>query len=78
MLSWTRSSGRGIVTTTGLRSRLRIEFACRDVVVVINRKEQGSDGDPTYQIRLWLRGGRTIPLYSQPVHGSRGAPCART
>jgi hypothetical protein len=64
-----RTSGRAIVTTTGLRTRTRVEFACRDVCVVDLREEKDSDGDPMYQVRIWLRDGRAILLQSQPVHG---------
>ena len=64
-----RTSGRAIVTTTGLRSRSRVEFACRDICVVDLKEEKDSDGDPMYRVRLWLRDGRTILLQSQPVHG---------
>lgn len=64
-----RTSGRAIVTTTGLRSRQRIEFACRDVCVVDLQQEQDSDGDPMYRVRLWLRDGRAILLQSQAMHG---------
>jgi hypothetical protein len=64
-----RTSGRAFVTTTGLRTRTRVEFACGDVCVVDLREEKDSDGDPMYQVRIWLRDGRTILLQSQPVHG---------
>jgi len=64
-----RTSGRAIVTTTGLRTRSRVEFACRDVCVVDLKQDRDSDGDPMYQLRIWLRDGRAIPLQSQPVHG---------
>lgn len=64
-----RTSGRAIVTTTGLRGRSRVEFACRDVCVVDLKEEKDSDGDPMYRVRLWLRDGRTVLLQSQPVHG---------
>jgi hypothetical protein len=64
-----RTSGRGVVTTAGLRNRSRIEFACRDVCGVELKEEKDSDGDPMYQIRIWLRDGRAIPLQSQPAHG---------
>ena len=64
-----RASGRAVVTTTGLRTRSRVEFACQDVCIVDLKEEKDSDGDPMYQVRIWLRDGRTILLDSQPVHG---------
>jgi hypothetical protein len=70
-----RTSGRAIVTTTGLRERSRVEFACRDVCVVDLAEEKDSDGEPMYRVRLWLRDGRVILLQSQPVHGLEW--CAR-
>ena len=64
-----RTNGHAVVTTTGLRARSRVEFACRDVCVVDLKEEKDSDGDPMYQVRLWLRDGRSILLQSQPAHG---------
>ena len=64
-----RTSDRVVVTTTGLRARSRVEFACREVCIVDLKEEKDSDGDPMYQVRLWLRDGRAILLQSQPVHG---------
>ena len=64
-----RSSGRAVVTRRGLRTRSRVEFACKDVSIVDLKEEKDSDGDPMFQVRIWLRDGRTILLQSQPVHG---------
>jgi hypothetical protein len=64
-----RASGRAIVTTAGLRTRSRVEFACRDVCVVDLEQTKDSDGDPMYRVRVWLRDGRAILLQSQPMHG---------
>ena len=64
-----RTTGRAIVTTTGLRARERLEFGCRDVSLVDLQEDKDSDGDPMYRVRIWLRDGRKILLHSQPMHG---------
>jgi hypothetical protein len=64
-----RTSGRAVVTTTGLRSRSRVAFHCGDVCLVDLKQGEDGDGDPIYQVRLWLRDGRAILLHSQPMHG---------
>jgi hypothetical protein len=64
-----RTSGRAIVTTTGLRGRSRVQFACRDVCIVDLKEDKDSDGDPTYRVRLWLQDGRAVLLQSQPSRG---------
>jgi hypothetical protein len=46
-----------------------VEFACKDVSIVDLKEKKDSDGDPMFQVRIWLRDGRTILLQSQPVHG---------
>jgi hypothetical protein len=64
-----RTSGRAVVTTSGLRGCSRVEFACGDVCLVDLTQEKDSDGASMYRVRLWLRDGRTILLQSQPIHG---------
>lgn len=64
-----RATGHVVVTTTGLRTRSRVEFACRDVRIVDLKEEKDSNGYPMYQVRVRLRDGRAVVLQSQPVHG---------
>ena len=64
-----RTTNRALVTTTGLRARTRVEFACSDVVLVGLKVEKDGDGDPMYRVQLSLRDGRLILLQSQPTRG---------
>jgi hypothetical protein len=44
-------------------------FRVHDVRTVELRRDTDSDGDPMYQLRLWLAGSRVLPLQGQPAHG---------
>ena len=45
------------------------EFKIADVRAVEIQSSVDSDGDPMYQLRLWLSGSRVLPLQGQPAHG---------
>ena len=48
--------------------REAVEFKVADARAVEILKTVDSDGDPMYQLRLWLSGSRVLPLQSQPTH----------
>jgi len=50
------------------RQREITEFKMSDARGVEIRTTQDSDGDPMYQLRLWLSGSRVLALQGQPAH----------
>jgi hypothetical protein len=44
-------------------------FRVADVRTIELRRHADSDGDPMYQLRLWLAESRALPLQGQPAHG---------
>ena len=44
------------------------EFKMSEVRTVEIRTARDSDGDPMYQLRLWLSGSRVLALQGQPTH----------
>lgn len=53
----------------GARGAERTEFALDDARAVEIVQSKDSDGDPTYQMRLWLAGSEWLWLQAQAVHG---------
>ena len=49
------------------------QFRIADVHAVEIKSSVDSDGDPMYQLRLWLSGSRVLPLHGQPAHGRERA-----
>ena len=49
------------------------QFRIADVRAVEIQSSVDSDGDPMYQLRLWLSGSRVIPVQGQPAHGRERA-----
>ena len=43
------------------------EFKVSDARSIEIRRSVDSDGDPLYQLRLWLSGSRVLPLQGQPA-----------
>ena len=70
-----RSAGRGThrVRQPGARAPIVTAFALADVRAVDLRHDKDSEGDPMFQLRLWLSGSRVLLLQSQPVHGEAQA-----
>ena len=48
-------------------------FMVTDVRAIEIKQSLDSDGDPMFQLRLWLSGSRVLPLQSQPTHGRERA-----
>ena len=53
----------------GAHGAERTEFALGDARAVEIVHSKDSDGDPTYQLRLWLAGSESLWLQAQAVHG---------
>ncbi|HKR10308.1 MAG TPA: hypothetical protein VJS39_14030, partial [Gemmatimonadaceae bacterium] len=49
------------------------EFKLDEMRAIEIRTSVDTDGDPMYQLRLWLSGSRVIELQSQPSHGRERA-----
>ena len=49
------------------------EFKVADARAVEIKRSVDSDGDPMYQLWLWLAGSRVLPLQSQPTRGREQA-----
>jgi hypothetical protein len=49
------------------------EFKLADARALEIQSSVDSDGDPMYQLRLWLSGSRVVPLQAQPAHGRERA-----
>src|SRR5688572_149921 len=66
-----RATSRGSQRVRRLwsRWRRRTEFALDDARAVEVVQSRDSDGDPTYQLRLWLTGSESLWLQAQAVHG---------
>jgi hypothetical protein len=66
-----RATGTGThrVRSPGARVPTVTAFPLGDVRAVEIRPDKDSDGDPMFQLRLWLRDSRVLPLQSQPAHG---------
>ena len=69
-------------TTGAARSVLRRAFSSRSQIAEFKLDDAraieigqcvDSDGDPMYQLRLWLSGSRVVPLQSQFSHGRERA-----
>ena len=50
-----------------------VEFKLDEMRAIEIKKSVDSDGDPMYQLRLWLSGSRVIELQSQPSRGREQA-----
>jgi hypothetical protein len=48
-------------------------FVLADVRAIEIVRSSDNDGDPMFQLRLWLAGSRALWLQAQPVHGEGGA-----
>ena len=70
-----RGNGRGLhrVRRPGSRAQAVTVFALGDVRAVDIRHDRDGDGDPVFQLRLWLSGSRMLPLQAQPAQGERAA-----
>jgi len=66
-----RATNRGSQRVRRLwsRWRRRTEFALGDARAVEIVQSRDSDGDPMYQLRLWLAGSESLWLQAQAVHG---------
>ena len=71
-----RADGRGTQRVRQLWSRWqgahgaeRTEFALADVRAVEIVQSKDGDGDPMYQLRLWLSRSESLWLQAQAVHG---------
>jgi hypothetical protein len=53
----------------GAQGAERTEFALGDARAVEIVQSKDSDGDPMYQLRLWLAGSESLWLHAQAVHG---------
>ena len=53
----------------GAHGAERTEFALDRARAVEIVHSKDSDGDPTYQLRLWLAGSESLWLHAQAVHG---------
>ena len=51
----------------------RAEFKLADARALEIQSSVDSEGDPMYQLRLWLSGSRVLPLQGQPAHGRERA-----
>ena len=71
-LRLTAASG-GMIEISALWTKPRLEqFAVSDVHDFEIRQAKDSDGDITYQLWMWLRDGRRLPLHGVPL-ASRAA-----
>ena len=52
------------------------EFKLADARALEIQSSVDSEGDPMYQLRLWLSGSRVLPLQGQPAHGRERAETA--
>ena len=70
-----RVTGRGLhrVRRPGSRAPVVTAFALSDVRAVDVRHDRDSEGDPVFQLRLWLSGSLMLPLQAQPAQGERAA-----
>ena len=70
-----RTSGIGThrVRRPGSRVPVVTVFSLADVRGVDVRQAQDSEGDPMFQLRLWLAASRVLLLQSQPAHGEAQA-----
>lgn len=70
-----RRVGRGThrVRQPGARFATVTNFALSDVRFVDVRADKDSEGDPMFQLRLWLTGSQMLALQSQPAHGEASA-----
>jgi hypothetical protein len=57
----------------GAHGAARTEFALADVRAVEIVESKDGDGDPMYQLRLWLRDSDSLWLQAQPAHGQAAA-----
>lgn len=64
-----RPFARGVKTTP---------FDVNDVRTVDIEQSTDNDGDPMYQLRIWLSGSRVLPLQGQPAHGEARARAAES
>ena len=63
--------GRQIVRRPWRRGATRTQFALADARALEIVRSTDSDGDPIFQLRLWLAGSRPLWLMAQPVHGEQ-------
>jgi len=68
-----RGQGSHRVRRPWSRQVIVTNFALADVRAVDVRHDRDGDGDPVFQIRLWLSGSRMLPLQGQPAQGERSA-----
>ena len=70
-----RSTGLGAqrVRTLARRPPSHVEFRLAEVRSVEVVRSTDSDGDPTFQLRLWLAGSRPLWLQAQPQLGEAHA-----
>ena len=71
IVTFDRATGeaRALVRRPFSSRRQIVEFKLDDARAIEIRQSVDSDGDPMYQLRLWLSGSRVIELQSQPSHG---------
>lgn len=66
-----RGIGRQVVHGPWRRNVSHEQFALGDARTVEIVRSTDSDGDPMFQLRLWLAGSRQLWLMAQPVHGEQ-------
>lgn len=63
--------GRHVIRWPWRRNAGHSQFALDDARGVEVVRSTDSDGDPVFQLRLWLSGSRSLWLMAQPVHGEQ-------
>ena len=66
-----RGIGRHVVRGPWRTNVDQEQFALNDARTVEIVRSTDSDGDPMFQLRLWLSGSRRLWLMAQPVHGEQ-------
>ena len=66
-----RGMGRQIVRWPWRRRATQTHFALADARALEIVRSTDSDGDPIFQLRLWLAESRPLWLMAQPIHGEQ-------
>lgn len=64
-----RGVGRQIIRWAWRTTATRTQFALADARALEIVRSTDSDGDPIFQLRLWLAQSRPLWLMAQPIHG---------
>ena len=71
-----RGTGLHIVRRPFARRVTTTPFEVAEVRTVEIQQTTDNDGDPMYQLHIWLSGSRVLPLQGQPAHGEARALAA--